>query len=153
MSDAKVPKEGEIQEGELWFNRRGNVLTVGLTNRAIDALGELEGIGLPEEGDIFDLGDAMISVDGNRGSIELAAPGHGTVTEVNPIASDPEAVAGDPLDEGWLIKYQVDDLAELGYLISEGAAAAAAKDDDDDEDAGDEDLLDEEEEEDDSDEA
>jgi glycine cleavage system H lipoate-binding protein len=43
-AESKVPKEGEFQKGHLWFSRRGAVLTIGLTSRAVDALGDIEEI-------------------------------------------------------------------------------------------------------------
>lgn len=112
-SESRVPKDGEFDQGRLWFSRRGNVLTIGLTNRAIDALGDLETIEPPEEGDHFDAGDDILHVEGTRGSIEISLPSKGVVLEVNPITNDPSAVAEDPLEEGWLLKYQIDDLDSL----------------------------------------
>ena len=105
--------EGEFEKGQLWYSRRGNVLTIGLTNSAIDKLGDLEEITLPEEGDLFDAGDDIVVVEGTRGSVEVVLPTKGVVLLVNPAASDPVAVSEDPLEEGWLVKYQVDDLESL----------------------------------------
>lgn len=115
-ADNRIPKDGEFDQGRLWFSRRGNVLTLGLTSRAIEALGDLEAIELPEEGDHFDAGDDIATVDGTRGSIELSLPSKGVVLEVNGVANDPSAVAEDPLEEGWLLKYQIDDLDSLTEL-------------------------------------
>ena len=117
-SESKVPKEGEFAEGQVWYSRRGNVLTIGLTSGAIDKLGDLDGIELPEEGDHFDAGDDILTVEGTHGSVEVALPTKGVVLSVNPVASDPVAVAEDPLEEGWLLKYQVDDLEALLDLES-----------------------------------
>jgi glycine cleavage system H protein len=113
MGESKVPKEGEFEKGQLWYSRRGNVLTIGLTSSAIDKLGELDGITLPEEGDHFDAGDEIVTVDGTRGSVEVVLPSKGVVLAVNPVANDPAAVSEDPLEEGWLVKYQIEDLETL----------------------------------------
>lgn len=112
-SESKVPKTGEFDQGRLWYSRRGNVLTIGLTSGAIDRLGELDAIALPEEGDHFDAGDDIVVIDGTSGSVEVALPSKGVVLTVNPLASDPAAVAEDPLEEGWLVKYQIEDLEAL----------------------------------------
>jgi glycine cleavage system H protein len=112
-SESKVPKEGEFDSGQLWYSRRGNVLTIGLTSGAIDRLGDLDAITLPEEGDHFDAGDEILTVEGTHGSVEVILPTKGVVLSVNPGGSDPIAVAEDPLEEGWLVKYQVDDLEAL----------------------------------------
>jgi glycine cleavage system H protein len=115
-TETKIPKEGEFDQGRFWYSRRGNVITIGLTSLAIDSLGDLETIELPEEGDHFDAGDDIATVDGTRGSYGVSLPMKGVVLEVNAVASDPGAVAEDPLEEGWLLKYQVDDLAPLTEL-------------------------------------
>lgn len=111
-----VPKDGEFNQGRLWFSRRGNVLTIGLTSRAIDSLGDLDGIDVPEEGDHFDAGDDIVTVEGNLGSLEVSLPSRGVVVEVNPVTGDLSAIAEDPLEEGWLVKFQVDDLESLHEL-------------------------------------
>lgn len=112
-SEVKVPKDGEFDQGRLWFSRRGNVLTIGLTSRAIETLGDLETIDVPEEGDRFSAGDDFVTIEGTRGSLEISLPMPGLVIEVNPTTSDPVAIAEDPLDEGWLVKYQIEDLEML----------------------------------------
>ncbi len=112
-SESKVPKEGEFSQGQLWYSRRGSVLTIGLTSAAIDKLGDLDGITLPEEGDLFDAGDDIVVIEGTHGSVEVSLPTKGVVLSVNPVANDPSAVSEDPLEEGWLVKYQVDDLESL----------------------------------------
>lgn len=116
MATRTVPKEGEFQSGQVWFTRRGNVLTLGLTSAAIESLGDLDSIELPEAGDHFDAGDSLVVVDGNRGAIDLAAMSRGVVLEVNPVAQDLALVAEDPTEEGWLIKFQVESLEELSDL-------------------------------------
>ena len=116
MATHSVPKEGEFQSGQVWFTRRGNVLTLGLTSRAMESLGDLDSIELPEEGSHFDAGDSLVVVDGNRGSIDLSAMSKGVVLEVNPVAQDLALVSEDPTEEGWLIKFQIDSLEELSDL-------------------------------------
>lgn len=112
-SETKFPSEGEFDQGRLWYSRRGNVLTIGLTSRAIDSLGDLEAIDVPEEGDHFNAGDDFVTVEGSRGSIEVSLPTKGLVVEVNSATADLSSIADDPLEEGWLIKYQIDDLNSL----------------------------------------
>jgi len=109
----KLPHEGELQAGQIWFRREGDVLTLGLTSLGMEKLGDLESIELPEEGDHFDEDDSIISVEGNSGSIEWASISKGTVVEINPVSENLELVAEDPLEEGWLIKVQLENLERL----------------------------------------
>jgi glycine cleavage system H protein len=112
-AERPVPKDGEFDRGRFWFSRRGNVLTVGLTNHGMETLGELEEITLPDEGEHLGAEDEIIQVDGTRASIDLVLPTKGLVLEVNPAASDLETVTEDPLEAGWLVRYQIEDLQAI----------------------------------------
>ncbi|MBC7385898.1 MAG: hypothetical protein H7301_07030 [Cryobacterium sp.] len=129
MSETTVPKSGEFDDGRFWFSRRGNVLTIGLTNHGIDALGDLEGMDLPEEGDHFDAGDEILTIEGNLANADITLPSRGLVTAVNPATADLSSISDDPLEEGWLLKFQVEDLESLVEI-----AEPADSDDDADED-------------------
>jgi glycine cleavage system H protein len=109
----KLPHEGELQAGNIWFRRDGNVLTLGLTSLAMEKLGDLESIELPEEGDHFDEDDSIITVEGNSGSIDWASISKGIVVEVNAVTDNLDLVTEDPLEEGWLIKVQLENLERL----------------------------------------
>ncbi len=113
MSDV-VPKNGEFQEGKLWFQRKGSVLTIGLTNVAVEEVGSVESIEFPDQGDDFDKGDVIATVDGSNGKIEVVAPAAGIVQEINEAAQgEPDRVNEDPLEEGWLFKLEIQDTSDL----------------------------------------
>lgn len=113
MSDA-APKNGEFQDGKLWFHRKGSVVTLGLTNLGIEEVGAVESLEFPEEGDDFDKGDVILSVDGTKGRLEVITPAAGTVSEVNETTKEePDVVSEDPLEEGWLVKIEVQDTSDL----------------------------------------
>jgi glycine cleavage system H protein len=110
----KAPRTGEFSDGKLWFTRKVNVVTIGLTSSAIDELGEVEGITLPDEGEDFVKGDSVGAVEGNHGTVEIIMPATGAIQEVNSTATtEPQLVSGDPLEEGWLIKIEIEDSSEL----------------------------------------
>ena len=112
-----IPKNGEYHGGKLWFDRKGQVVTVGMTSAAILMLGEVETVELPSEGEDYDQGDAMGSVDGTQGSRDIPARANGSVIEVNESASrDPELVQEDPLEEGWLFRMQITEIEGLKNL-------------------------------------
>lgn len=109
-----APKNGEFQEGKLWFQRKGSSVVIGLTNSAIEDVGDVESIEFPEEGEDFDKGDAMITVEGTKGNLEITTPAAGVVQEINEAAKDePEMISEDPLEEGWLIKLEIQDSTDL----------------------------------------
>lgn len=114
-----APKNGEFQEGKLWFNRKGSTITVGLTNAAVEEVGSVEAIEFPDEGDDFDKGEVVVIVDGSNGKIEVATPAAGIVQEINESAQlEPDRVSEDPLEEGWLIKLEIQDTSDLKEYAS-----------------------------------
>jgi glycine cleavage system H protein len=113
MSEA-APKNGEFLEGKLWFHRKGSTVTLGMTDSAIEEVGNLEGIDFPDEGDDFDKGDVVLTVSGTRGNLEVVTPAAGVVQEINEAAkAEPDVVSEDPLEEGWLIKLEIQDTSDL----------------------------------------
>lgn len=110
----KAPKFGEFQDGKLWFTRKGNLITVGLTSLAIEEVGDIEKIEMPEESEDFVKGDAIGNVVGSTGELELTIPATGSVNEINSaVAGEPSLASDDPLEEGWLLKIEIEDPAEL----------------------------------------
>ena len=118
MSDA-APKHGEYQDGKLWFHRKGSMVTVGLTLSAIEDIGSVESVELPEEGEDFEKGNVVATVDGTNGSLEIITPASGVVQEINETAKDnAEVITDDPLEEGWLLKLEIQDASDLSEFIN-----------------------------------
>lgn len=115
-----APKSGDYQNGQAWFYRKGSVVTLGLTSLGVEKIGEVESIDLPSDGDDFEKGEVVLTVEGTKGAIELIAPASGTVQELNETAQgEPDIVTEDPLEEGWLIKLEIQDPTDLAEFISE----------------------------------
>ncbi len=113
MSDA-APKSGEFHEGKLWFQRKGSTITLGISSAAVEEIGTLERVEFPNEGDDFDKGDVVLNLEGSRGSLEVITPAAGVIQEVNEAAKEePDMVTEDPLEEGWLIKIEIQDSSDL----------------------------------------
>jgi glycine cleavage system H protein len=115
------PKNGEFLEGKLWFSRKGSVVTLGLTNIAVDEVGNVEALEFPDEGDDFDKGDVVVTVDGSNGKLEVITPAAGIIQEINEAAQgEPDMVSEDPLEEGWLVKLEIQDSTDLKeYAVQE----------------------------------
>lgn len=87
---------------------------IGITALAVDALGELVFVDLPEIGSTIVAGDPCGEVESTKTVSELVAPVSGRVTAVNSTAVDnPEIVTADPYGEGWLFAVQPTDAGEL----------------------------------------
>ncbi|MCM2323976.1 MAG: glycine cleavage system protein H [Oligoflexia bacterium] len=117
---AAVPKSGEFQEGKLWFQRKGSIVTVGLTSLATEEVGQVQSVDLPDEEEDFEKGDVVATVDGTNGKLEVTAPASGFIKEVNAaLAEEPDTVSEDPLEEGWLVKIEIQDPSDLQEYAAE----------------------------------
>ncbi len=112
---ARIPKNGEIQENKVWFERTGDMLTLGVTLAAMAELGEIESIELGgSEGHKLDADELLVTLDGSLGHIEVVAPVECSIVSTNSaVEDDPSIVAEDPLEAGWLVKIEVADLDDF----------------------------------------
>ncbi|HET6630566.1 MAG TPA: glycine cleavage system protein GcvH [Woeseiaceae bacterium] len=82
-------------------------VTVGITDYAQAALGDLVYIELPETGAEVEEGGEMAVVESVKAASDVYAPVSGTVIEVNAaLADDPEKINTDPYGEGWIVRLQ-----------------------------------------------
>ncbi len=112
--ESRASKIVEFEDGKFWFHKKSNVITVGITLDALDSLGDIEKVSLPSEGDDFSKDDVIVEVDGSDHKLKVVTPASGFVTEVNEaLADDPSILNEDPIDEGWLVKIELQDATEL----------------------------------------
>jgi glycine cleavage system H protein len=100
--DLKYTKEHE------WLRQEedGSV-TVGITDHAQTALGDLVYVELPEVGQEVESGGEMAVVESVKAASDVYAPIAGTVAEVNDaLADDPEKINADPYGDGWIVRLQ-----------------------------------------------
>ena len=92
----------------------GSPATVGITETAAEALGELVYVELPAVGDEVTAGAVCGEVESTKSVSELYSPVSGTVVEVNQaVIDDPALVGSDPYGEGWLLRIEVADTGPL----------------------------------------
>jgi glycine cleavage system H protein len=88
----------------------GEIATVGITAFAVDQLGDIVFLELPEVGDAVETGGNFGSIESVKAVEDLTSPISGTVIDRNePLLESPEAIAEDPYGEGWLLKIRLDD--------------------------------------------
>ncbi|AFY39538.1 glycine cleavage system H protein [[Leptolyngbya] sp. PCC 7376] len=89
----------------------GEIATIGLSAFALDELGDIVFLELPDEGDALEVGSTFGSIESVKAVEDLYAPISGTVIDRNQMVIDnPEAIAEDPYLEGWFLKVRVDNL-------------------------------------------
>lgn len=100
-------------------------VTVGITDHAQDALGDVVFLQLPDVGRTVARTEAMAVIESVKSASDIHAPVAGTVTAVNaPVADQPESVNQDPYG-AWLFVIKPDNAAELDELLSADAYSAS----------------------------
>lgn len=104
-------------------------VVVGITTHAVEALGDITMVTLPEAGESFASGDSFGDIDSVKAVSELYAPVDGKVLETNGELDDaPEEVNADPYGKGWMVKLEVSDKSQLEGLMDAKAYAAYCAD-------------------------
>lgn len=105
-----------------WVNIEGDVVTIGITTHAADALGELVYVELPESGASFAKGDSFAVVESSKSASDVYIPVSGEVVEVNgELEASPELVNNSTYENGWIAKVKASDLSELDDAMDEAA--------------------------------
>jgi len=112
-------------EDHEWISVDGDIATVGITDHALEQLGDLVFVEVPESGRTLTKGDEAAVVESVKAASEVYAPVSGDVVEGNAaIADDPAAVSGDPAGNGWFFKIKMSDPSELDGLMDEAGYKA-----------------------------
>ena len=118
MASFNVPEEYYYTKDHEWAQVDENVVTVGITEYAQDSLGEVVYVELPEEGQKVNQGEPFGVVESVKAVSDLIAPVSGTVIEINTaMAENPGALNDDPMNDGWLIRIEMDTEKELANLM------------------------------------
>ena len=127
MSDLDYPSDLRYTNDHEWIREgdEDNVVRVGITSFAQDALGDVVYVSLPAVGDSVAAGDACGEVESTKSVSDIYAPLAGEVTAVNEsLDGTPELVNSDPYGEGWMFELRIEDRSALdGLLDSAGYVA------------------------------
>ncbi|MBX9718812.1 MAG: glycine cleavage system protein GcvH [Microbacteriaceae bacterium] len=103
-----VPPDLQYTAEHEWVRLEGDVATVGITQYAADALGDVVYVDLPKVGAALAAGSIVGEVESTKSVGELYAPLDGEVVEANGAVVDaPETINSDPYGDGWLVKVRV----------------------------------------------
>lgn len=114
----EYPEELKYTEEHEWVLIEDDIATVGITDFAQDALGDVVFVELPEEGASAEAGKSFGVVESVKAVSDIYAPITGEIVEVNEELPDtPEMVNSSPYEDGWMIKIKIADPAELDDLL------------------------------------
>jgi glycine cleavage system H protein len=105
-----------------WIRVDADTATVGISNHAQEALGDIVFAEVPEAGRAVTKGQEAAVVESVKAASDVYAPVSGEVIEGNQaLADDPSVVNSDPEGAGWFFKLRLADPSELDGLMDEGA--------------------------------
>lgn len=113
MSD-KYPENLRYVDSHEYVDLNADVAKIGVSAFAVDQLGDIVFVELPEVGDTITKGTAFGTIESVKAVEDLKAPISGIVTKRNDAVIDaPEVISTDPYTTGWLLEIQVQDASEL----------------------------------------
>ncbi len=117
-----IPQDLRYTNDHEWVRIDGEKATVGITDYAQDALGDVVFVELPAVGDTVELGGSMGEVESTKSVSDLYAPVSGSILEVNEaLEATPGKLNEDPYGEGWLIVVGVADSSQVDELLDAAA--------------------------------
>jgi len=117
MSD-EIPKDLRYTKEHEWARRQGEVIVIGITAHAVDQLGDITMVSLPEVGTVVTLGESFGDIDSVKAVSELFAPISGEIVKCNEALDEtPEIVNEAPYGSGWLLEIKPSDPTQLEGLL------------------------------------
>lgn len=123
---SSIPANLRYNDSHEWVLDNGDgTVTIGITDHAQEALGDVVFVELPELGRALTKGEEFSVVESVKAASDLYAPLAGEVIAVNEELEDaPETINESPYENGWIIKVRVDDAAAVAALLDADAYQA-----------------------------
>lgn len=107
--ELEYPEDLRYLDSHEYIRLDGEIATIGISEFALDQLGDLVFLELPEVGDSLEVGESFGNIESVKAVEELYPPVSGTVIERNEaMLESPELIADDPYGDGWLLKVRVE---------------------------------------------
>ncbi len=116
------PKDVRYTQTHEWVRLEGKVATVGITKYAAEQLSDLTYVELPAVGDELGAETALGAIESVKAAADLICPIDGKVLEVNQaVVENPDVISEDPYEDGWLVKLQATEPAQIDELMTSEA--------------------------------
>jgi len=113
-----IPENFKYTKDHEWVTVSGNIATVGVTDFAQGELGDIVFVEIETEGEDLEKEEVFGTIEAVKTVSDLFMPVSGKIIEVNPeLESTPELVNKEPYGEGWMIKIEISNPAELEELL------------------------------------
>jgi len=118
----KIPDNIKYTKDHEWVRVEGNIGIIGVTDYAQGELGDVVFVDIDTELKEISKGNSFGTIEAVKTVGDLFAPFSGKVTEINKKLSDsPESVNTDPYGDGWMIKAEISNLADISDLLDVNA--------------------------------
>ena len=121
---SKILDDLRYADSHEWVKLEGDIATVGITDYAQHALGNIVYVDMPEEGDEVTAGEEFGAVESVKAASDLISPVSGEVVEINSALEDSPELVNEDAYANWIMKVKVSDASEIDSLLD---AAAYAK--------------------------
>jgi glycine cleavage system H protein len=113
-----IPSELRYSSDHEWAKANGDIVRIGITDYAQDALGDVVFVDLPKVGTVLDAHATLGEVESTKSVSEIYSPVSGTVTAVNDsLSTSPEFVNSDPYGEGWICEITTTSSSDFDALL------------------------------------
>jgi glycine cleavage system H protein len=120
-----IPAELRYSSDHEWVRVDGATATIGITEYAQDALGDVVFVEMPDAGLAVAAGESFSEVESTKSVSDIYAPVTGSISEVNAeLESQPELLNSDPYGAGWICRIEISDPSELDGLMDAEAYRA-----------------------------
>ena len=120
-----IPAELRYSSDHEWVRIEGTTATIGITEYAQDALGDVVFVEMPDPGLAVAAGDSFSEVESTKSVSDIYAPITGSIAEVNSaLESQPELLNSDPYGAGWICRIEISDPSEVAGLMDAEAYRA-----------------------------
>ncbi|MDT0499756.1 MULTISPECIES: glycine cleavage system protein GcvH [unclassified Halomonas] len=129
---SSIPANLRYADSHEWVLDNGDgTVTIGISDHAQEALGDVVFVELPEVGRTLELKEEFGVVESVKAASDLYAPVAGEVIEVNEALEDaPETLNESPYEDGWIMKVRLEDATQIDDLLdADGYQAVASADD------------------------
>ncbi len=112
----------KFSEDHEWARLDAEICSVGISPHAVEQLGDIVFVELPEIGTIIDKGDEVAVIESVKAASDIYSPAAGQITEVNnALLDDLSSITPESAMENWLFKLKISDISALDQLMDEDA--------------------------------
>lgn len=112
------PENLRYHKEHTWVKVSGKRATIGITDHAQEALGDIVYIDLPESDTNFEANGEIAEIESTKATSSVISPVGGTVIEVNDeLSESPEIINEEPYGKGWIAVLEIDDVSSLEDLM------------------------------------